>query len=146
MKALSMLWGVSVLLLMFGAILASLDDFRLDEYTEDHNVTTSTSTSAQITLSNELYAGKTYGAVVTSNVTDDAPVPTAYNESTRALTVSGLQENTSHRLTVKYNIDGLDDYFVAGIASRSIPILLIMGAVGVIVASVAAATGRFDRE
>lgn len=140
MKAISVILGICLIVLMFGAILLSLDTFRLTAYEEDHIVTTSGSTQATMVLSQDLYDGDTAGVTVTSNVTNDAPIPSTYATSTNTLTVTGLEDGQSHRLTVSYNIDALGDYWGAQTASRTIPLIIIIGCIAAIGAAIYATT------
>ena len=140
MKAVVMVVGATILILLAPAVMLSIDSFRLAEVEEDHIVTTSGATTASITLSNELYNDHIYNATATSNVTGDAPIPTSYTSATRALVISGLLDNTSHRLSLTYQIDGLEDFWGAQLGARTLMLFLILGIIGVIVGAVYTAT------
>lgn len=144
MRALQLILGAIVIILLMGAMLAGITSFRTQDYTEQHDVTTGANvTSSAITLSQELFGAHTYNAEVTSNITADAPIPSSYVEASQALTVTGLDDSNSRRLTVVYKISSLDDYWGADLGARAWPLFLVLGVIGIIVgAVVVAARGR----
>ena len=143
MKSVSLIIGAGVLILLFGAILAGINDFRTDNVEEPHNVTTAANvTTVAIVLSQELFGDNTISATVSSNLTDDAPVPSSYASTTQTLTISGLQAGSYRRLTIDYEVDGLWDYPGAGLVARMWPVMLGIGVIGIIVGAVVAATKR----
>ena len=136
MKSATMIIGAIIIILLLAATLTAINSFRMADYEEPHNVTTTGNTTADIVLSQSLFNSETYNVAVSSNLTDDAPVPSSYVSATKTLTVSGLKTNDSRRLTITYKIDSLDDYYAVGIAARVWPILLGLGVIGLIVGAV----------
>jgi len=141
MKPVTLLLGAVVIILMMAAVLTAVDNFRMTEYEESHVVTTGgAETSKTVTLSQELFSDETYNAVVSSNVTADAPIPSSYASATQALTVTGLEASETRLLTITYQIDALEDYFGASLGARVWPLMLVLGVIGVIVGAVYNAT------
>ncbi len=137
MKSALMLIGACIVILLLPAILPSISDFRSQDYSEDHIVTTNVSeTQSEISLSQELYSDATYNAVVTSNISEDAPIPSSYVSATQVLTVTGLEADNTRRLTVDYKIDALPEYPGASVASAIWPLLIIVGVIGIIAGAV----------
>jgi len=136
MKSATMIIGAIIIILLMGATLAAINSFRMAEYEEPHNVITASANTADIVLSQAVFNDATYNIVVASNLTADAPVPSSYASATKTLTVSGLQEDATRRLTVTYKYDGLEDYYAAGLAARIWPILLGLGVIGLITGAV----------
>lgn len=128
MKTATLLVAAVIIILLLPASILAIDQFRLDEQTDPFNVTTAAGvTSANITLSQELYGDETRNASVSSNLTADAPVASDYTGSTQVLYITGLQASESHQLSVEYKIDRMGDYFGAGTGAKVLPILLILG-------------------
>lgn len=143
MKPVTLLLGAVVIILMMSAVLTAVDAFRMTEYEESHVAATGANvTSYGVTLSQELFSDKTYNAVITSNVTADAPIPSSYVSSTQVLTVTGLEASETRLLTITYQIDSLEDYFGASLGARVWPLMLVLGVIGVIVGAVYNATRR----
>lgn len=143
MKALLLMIGAVIIILLMPAVLLSVNDFLMDEYEASYIVTTgANATSTDITLTQELYDDQTYNAVVTSNITADAPVPSSYVSSTQVLTVTGLDADNSRTLTVTYQIDALELFFASGVTARAWMLLLALGVIGIIVAAVYNAVRR----
>jgi len=145
MKPVSLLLGAVVIILMMAAVLTAVNDFRMTEYEEGHAAATGgAETTHDITLSQDLFSNATYNAVVTSNLTTDAPIPDSYASATNVLTVTGLTANTSRLLTITYQIDALEDYFGAGLGARAWPLLLVLGVIGIIAGAVYSAAKKGD--
>ena len=141
MKPVTLLLGAVVIILMMAAVLTAVNDFRMTEYEESHVATTGgAETTYDVTLSQELFSDETYNAVVTSNVTADAPIPSSYASATQILTVTGLEASETRLLTITYQIDSLEDYFGASLGARVWPLMLVLGVIGVIVGAVYNAT------
>ena len=145
MKSVILIISACMIILLLPAVLLSINEFRMTEYEEPHIITTAAEvTTSDITLSQELFSGETYNAVVTSNITADAPIPSSYVSSTQVLTVTGLEADNSRTLTITYEIDALNDYIGAGLGATIWPIMLVLGVIGIIVAAVYQATRRND--
>ena len=128
MKAATNLIAAGIIILMLPAMILAIDQFRLDDQVDPFVETTGgAETTADVTLSQDLYGDETRNASVSSNVTGDAPVASSYVSATNVLTITGLQVSTSHYLTITYKINRLGDYFGAAAGSRVVPVLLILG-------------------
>jgi len=133
MKTAALLVAALIIILLLPASILAIDQFRLDEQSDPFNVTTGSGvTSANVTLSQELYGDETRNASVTSNLTGDAPIASSYTSSTQVLNVTGLVASESRQLTVEYKIDRMGDYYGAGAGSRVLPVLLILGVLCVV--------------
>lgn len=141
MKALALIIGAAVVILLLGAVISAINDFQTTDVQEPYNITTGGGiTTADIILSQELFGDNTISATVTSNFTADAPVPSTYDSSTQTLTITGLVESESRRLTIDYKTDGLWNFPGAGVATRMWPIMLVLGVIGLIAGAVIVAT------
>ncbi len=138
MKAVTLVFAAAILIMFAPAVLTSVTDFRTTEQTESHDVLIAdiTLTAADIVLSQDLWNDATYNVEVSSNITADAPVATAYVPATNTLTVSGLDDGYDRRLTVVYKIAALDDYIGADAGAKVWPLMLILGVIGVIAGAV----------
>ena len=143
MKPVLLIIGVCVIILLLGAVMEGITEFRAAEYTEPHNVTTGAGqTSANVTLSQELYQDSTAYAEITSNVTADAAVPFSYVAATKSLLITGLLENQSRQLSVVYRYNQLEDYWAIDLLSKTWPLFIGLGILGIIVGAVILATRR----
>lgn len=144
MKAIELIIGCCIVILLMSAVLAAITLFRSAEYEEPHNVTTGGGvTTADIILTQELLDNETYHVTISSNLTGDAAVPSAYTSATRTLTVGGLLAGNSRQLTVTYRYNQLNDVFwAADTISRAWPVTLGVGILGVIGAAVYVAAQR----
>ena len=146
MKSASLLFAALFLILMLAGMLAAGNEFRSLEYTAPYIVTTGGGvTTADISLSQELFSDATANAIITSNDTDDAPIPFAYVHATKVLTVSGLAASTTRNLSIVYRIDALTDWPGASLVFRFMLMLLVVGIIGLIAGSVYQVT-RSGRE
>jgi hypothetical protein len=116
-----------------GALLASVQNYRTQEMTDQYVVTTAGVTNSTIQLSSTLFESNKTLATVASNTTIDAPVLGAYVDASRSLNVTNLATNTTRTLTLNYRTAGLTDYPQAETASKSIPVIAIAGILIVIV-------------
>lgn len=133
MKSASLLFAALILTLMLTGMLAAGNDFRSRDYTEPHIVTTGGGiTTSDITLSQVLFSSATANCVITSNNTADAPIPFSYVSGTKILTVSGLAASAVRNLSIVYRIDALTDWPGASLIFRFMPMLLIVGIIGLI--------------
>jgi len=145
MKTTAMIIGAVIIILLLGAVVTSLFDFRTDEQTDEFNVTTGGGvTTADLVLSQDLYNDATVNANVSSNLTADAPIASTYTPGTNTLHVIGLQASDSRRLTIDYAIDGLTDYLGVGIAASTLPLFLVLGIIGIVAGAVYVATRGGD--
>lgn len=142
MKAAALLIAAIMIGFFLPGVGESINDFRSREYVEPHIVTTGAVVEADVVLTQSLFSSATANVVITSNNTLDAPVPHAYVSATKTLTVAGLAQNADRNLSVVYRIDALEDYWGAGIASRAILAMVVLGMFGLIGAAVYAGTRR----
>lgn len=140
MKAVGTIIGACLIILMLGAVIAGILDFRSAKYIEPHNVTTApAATTADVVLTQELFQDETAYVTISSNNTADAAIPYAYVTGTRTLTVSGLEADKTHQLTITYRYGQLTDYWAADLGSRAWPLVIVLGVFGVIAAAVVGA-------
>jgi len=104
----AILIGIITIWLLLGpfqsAITDGIHDWRSSSTTENFIVATGAGvTSQNVTLGHDLFqaAASEIISVTSSNVTD-APIASAYSESTKNLTVSGLVASISRTITVVY--------------------------------------------
>lgn len=143
MKAIILIIGVCLIILLLAPVMAGIKDFRSAGKTEPHNVTTGESaTTGTLTLSKALYDDDTAHVTITSNNTNDAAVPSSYASATRLLTVSGLVASTSRQLSVAYRYNQLDSFWGADLGAKTWPLLLGLGIIGIIVGAVIQATRK----
>ena len=134
MKSVGTVIGVMLIILLLGAVMLGIQQFRSAEYTEPHVVATGLGVStASINLTNALFDSQTSYVTITSNVTGDAAIPYSYTDSTKILVVSGLVESSTHYLTVVYRYNQLDSYWGADIGSRTWPVLLVLCCIAIAV-------------
>lgn len=143
MKAMSLIIGAMVVMLLFGAVLGAVNATRMVDFQEQHDITTAAAeTTADVVLSQDLYGDKTSNVNVTSDLSTDAPIAFTYVSDTQTLTINGLDDDATRRLTLTYKIDNLDDFLGLGIAIKVWPTFLILGVIGIIVAAVYTGTRR----
>jgi len=126
----------AVIVVVIGLIMAPLvfdqvHDVQTDKKSESFSVTTTTGeTSTTVTLSEDHYYTTTQEMSVTSDNAADSPSITSYDPDTRQVTVGGLAEATSRTLTITYLIDALKDFPGSKAISGLIPLLYIVGILG----------------
>ena len=136
MKSVVLLIGACIVILLLGAVMTGVNDFRMEDQVATYDVTTGGGvTTADVTLTEALFGGETYNAAVSSNITGDTPLASAYVAGTKALTVSGLDASSTRRLTVTYKIDAQDAYPGAGLGASVIPVMIILGCIGLVAAA-----------
>lgn len=139
MKPVMLVLGALVVLFLMGAGMTALIGFRAGDYTDTFNVTTdNATTTSDCTLSQDVLDDQKAYISISSNSTDDAPVPSSYNSGTEVLTVGGLHASTQRMLTVTYKYPLLSSttYWGADLAARALPLVLILGVIGVIFGAV----------
>lgn len=123
MKAVSILIGCGLILMMLGGMMAAIHAFRGADFTEPHIVGAGSATTNIVLAGDVMDASNTDVRISSTNVLD-APVPFAYDSTTRQLTVNGLDSGESRTLTITYpvlRVDGFTDT-----ASRFFPAYLII--------------------
>lgn len=135
MKDAARLIAVVIIIFFLPAMLLSLDTFRLTDREESFNIASGSSAS-NVTLSQDLYDNDTiFVSSVTSNLSSDAPIASDYDDSNNHLEITGLiaASPATHRVTVTYSIDNLESYYVAGVAVKPVPALLLLGILSIVV-------------
>ena len=123
----------------FPYVMSTAEEIKMKEVFEDHLATTGVAeTEVVFTLYNDLYNANLSNVIeVSSSLTSDLPVATAYNKVSVELTVGGLTVDTERTLQVDYKTDALKDDVVGGVGKFvSITPFLIMGAIVAIGAGV----------
>lgn len=141
MKAIGHIIGVCIIILLLGAVLAAINQFRGGEYIDYHNVASGVETTT-ITLSQELLDDETGYITISSNVSADAPLPGTYTSTTRELQVTGLDSSYARRLTIEYLYPQLASFWGVDLLSRSWLTFIGLGIIGIIVAAVVVATRK----
>ena len=101
------LLGIFAIFLLLGVfregIIDGITGIRSDTSTESHVVATAVGvTTANVTLSKDLYqAAITEVSSISSNITE-TPVAAAYTEATKVLNIAALSANTSRTLAIAY--------------------------------------------
>lgn len=107
MKSLVITFGAILSIIMLPLLFIGLYDARSEQLTQTFSgVSTAAGVySANITLSKAPWGDDIEGVVeISSNVTSDAPSASAYNEVSKLLTVSGLEQSDTRTLSVVYDI------------------------------------------
>ncbi len=137
MKPVLLAIGALIIILLAPSMLASVDDFLTNDHEAIYDVITApAATTADVVFVESLYDSATSRVSISSNVTADAPIAASYVTATKTLTVSGLEADNTHRLTVTYEIDGLDLYPGAGVGAKVWPLFIILGVIGIIAGAV----------
>lgn len=142
MKPAMLVLSAIVLIFFLAASLTAINDFRTEDRTEYHDTTTAAgTTSANVTLAQDLYDDATrHVTSITSNETADAPIAFTYTAATNVLLVTGLDDSNTSRLTVVYEIDALEGYYAATQGTSALPVLLLLGIIGIVAGGIYAAT------
>ena len=128
MKVVITLFGVALILMMFGGLMTAIHDFRGQPFTEPHIIATGSGvTSATITLAADVMDSDNTNVTVTSTNSSDAPVPFAYDAATRQLTVNGLNPSDTRTLTITYPVAQLDGF--TDTAVRLMPAYIILACI-----------------
>jgi len=127
----------AVILVVIGLVMAPLvfdqvHDTQADPKQETFSVTTATGeTSADVVTAEEhFHKDSCTHITITSDNAADSPTCSSYTSATKTLTVGGLAEATSRTLTVTYEIDALANYPGSRAIAGLIPLLYIVGILG----------------
>ena len=143
MRIVITLFGVMLILMMFGGMLAAIHAFRGQDFTEPHIVVTASGqTSATVTLAAAVMDGDNYDVTITSSNPADAPVPFSYDNANNQLTVTGLNPSDTRTLTITYPVAQLDAF--TDTAARLMPAYIIMAAICAVGGSIYLAFKRGD--
>ena len=100
---------VTTVILFLLPISSAVYDFQTDLREDDFTVNTAVGvTTANVTLLRPIYDNDTSTIGMISDTSDDVPLYSSYNTTTRALAMSGLSANTTRTITVSYDIDALE--------------------------------------
>jgi hypothetical protein len=135
MRLIAAVLAVVVALVTIPIVTSVVHNAQAAPAAEEFAVTTGTGqTSAAVTLSRPHIHADTTHMSATSNNQDDSPSVTAYNPSTRQVTVVGLAPSATRTLTVYYETDALADFPGAGALLEMAPLLWVAGAIALAVA------------
>lgn len=99
---------VSAILFML-PLTSLINDFRTDVREDTFTVTTGSGvTTDNQTLTRAIYDDDTDTIEITSSISDDTPLYSSYNTTTRLLAYSGLAASSTRVITVSYDVDALD--------------------------------------
>lgn len=104
------LGAIFCLFLLFGVFNSSINDgitnWRSEEITSAHvAVTAVETTTANVTLAQDLYQANITKVVSISSTLVESPIPFSYVESTKSLTVSSLLPSETRTLTITYRAE-----------------------------------------
>jgi len=100
---------VSVILLLL-PYTGAIYDFRTEIETDTFNYATNASlTTGNVTLQETVYDDDTDTIEISSDLTGDVPLFSAYNTTTRLLDMTGLLASSNRTLTVEYDTNALTD-------------------------------------
>ena len=89
---------------------SAIYDFRTDIQTDYFETATAVGvTSANVTLSKELYDDDTQTFVLNSDLATDDPTLSTYNGTTRVALIAGLTGNTTRELEVQYDAPSFEE-------------------------------------
>ncbi len=134
-----LLLGACFILLLLPSVLPAMNQFRSTDFTEQHGTVTTAAgvTSANVTLSQDLFEDRTSEvSEITSTFVNDFPIASTYTTASNKLLVIGLAASENRTLTIKYKIGRLDDYVGADVGATTWPLMLLLGVLGVIGASI----------
>lgn len=113
-------------------ILDGIKSWRTDGVTTQQAfIVTAGDSSANVTLSRDLYQASVAQVVSIVSTKTEAPVAADYVEATRSLVIAGLLPNESRTLTIRYY--GETDSPVMRVIGPFLGVLIIGGLVGVII-------------
>jgi len=93
-------------------------------------------TTSNMTLSHDLYQAATAEIVsMTSNITGETPVASAYTEATKFLVLAGLNPSSAHTITINYLAETDDS--IMRVLGPFLAVLIIGGCVVFIVMGMA---------
>ena len=114
-------------------------DFQTDLETDTFVETTAVAaTTANLTLSTAIHDNDTDTITITSDTSDDSPLYSAYNTTTRALDITGLAANTTRTLTVTYDIYALAGGDAIETLTDRIPLVWLLTIIAFPMAAIAA--------
>ncbi len=136
MRATTVLLLCVILVLLGGAMLGGLKDFRSTTVSNSFDVTTAGDNSTVLTLSLPILDDDSTNTVISSNMTADAPLITGYTPSSKKLAVSGLDAGTTlRRLTVAYRVNQLGSFVGVDLASKLWPTFFMLSLIGIVAAA-----------
>jgi beta-lactamase regulating signal transducer with metallopeptidase domain len=135
MRLIAAVLAVVVALVTIPIVTSVVHDAQAAPASDQFSVTTGTGqTSATVTLSRPHFHNDTTHISVTSNNQNDNPSVTAYNPSTRQVTVGGLAPSATRTLTVRYEVDAMEGFPGAAAILGMVPLLWVAGAIVLAVA------------
>jgi anti-sigma-K factor RskA len=100
-------FAILCLFLLFGAFASPISDgikgWRTEDTTQSFIVATAAAvTTANVTLSRELYQSNTSEIISLSSTLEESPVATSYDTDNQYLLISALNADTSRTITLEY--------------------------------------------
>jgi len=129
--------GILAIFLLLGAfstpIIDGIKGWRTNDTTESFSVTTGAAeTTSNMTLGYDLYQAATAEIVsMTSNITGETPVASAYTEATKFLVLAGLNPASVHTITINYLAETDDS--VMRVLGPFLAVLIIGGCIAFII-------------
>jgi hypothetical protein len=135
MRLIAAVLAVVVAIITVSIISNVVHDAQVAPASDQFSVTTGTGqTSATVTISRSHFHNDTTHMSVTSSNQNDNPSVTAYNPSTRQVTVGGLAPSATRTLTVRYEVDAMAGFPGAAALLGMVPLLWVAGAIVLAVA------------
>jgi hypothetical protein len=126
---------VAVLLFML-PFTGAIYDFRTEVEEDTFNYATAANvTTGNVTLQEEVYDDDTDTIGISSDLTGDVPLFSAYNTTTRLLDMTGLLESSNRTLTVEYDTNALSDNAALDTLLSWVPYIWIMLVCGLPIAA-----------
>ena len=131
-----MLVGVFLWLL---PVTSAVYDFRTDLKEDNFTVNTAVgATSGNVVLFKPIYENDTSTLEITSDDSDDTPLFSTYNSTSRLAVFTGLSANNSRTITMTYDIDALEGNDAIGTLMDNAPWIYLMMVIVLPVAGVVA--------
>jgi hypothetical protein len=115
----------AVLLFLLLPFTTGPHSFQTDLKEDSFTVVTADTNNATVQLYKALYDDDMSSIGILSRDTDDIPLASSYNGTTRALVIIGLAANTTRAIDVTYEIDALGGNAVIGTILDMFPFFLI---------------------
>jgi hypothetical protein len=115
----------AVLLFLLLPFTTGPHSFQTDLKEDSFTVVTADTNNATVQLYKVLYDDDMSSIGILSRDTDDIPLASSYNGTTRALVIIGLATNTTRAIDVTYEIDALGGNAVIGTILDMFPFFLI---------------------
>jgi hypothetical protein len=127
-------------------ITTSVYDFRTDVREDSFTVETAAGeTTDNVTLVKSVYDDDVTTIGLSSSDSDDSPIYSSYNTTTRLMAFSGLAESTNRTITVSYDVDALNGSSAWGTLLDAAPFIYYVILAALPIAGIAAIwTGKIN--